>query len=145
MIEINKIIFNTICFKFLSINFFKRIHQCHIPFQLCRYRYFIKLNETKNQQLNWVWKAPEISISIKNHSLPINIIFITLKKSMSAYFWSFTPFKCKKTTKRHILKRKAMCAGEAFAPSAPKCINKFLNLLQIYFILFEYAISQWYN
>ena len=26
--------------------------------------YFIKLNETKNQQLNWVWKAPEISISI---------------------------------------------------------------------------------
>jgi len=92
-----------------------------------------------------VWKAPEISISIKNHSLPINIIFITLQKSMSAYFWSFTPFKCKKTTKRHILKRKGMCAGEAFAPSAPKCINKFLNLLQIYFILFEYAFSQWYN
>jgi hypothetical protein len=92
-----------------------------------------------------VWKAPEISISIKNHLLPINIIFITLQKSMSAYFWSFTPFKCKKTTKRHILKRKAMCAGEAFAPSAPKCINKFLNLLQIYFILFEYAFSQWYN
>ena len=57
----------------------------------------------------------------------------------------YRPFKCKKTTKRHILKRKAMCAGEAFAPSAPKCINKFLNLLQIYFILFEYAISQWYN
>jgi len=76
----------------------------------------------------------------------INIIFSQLyKKSMSAYFWSFTPFKCKKTTKRHILKRKGMCAGEAFAPSAPKCINKFLNLLQIYFILFEYAFSQWYN
>ena len=64
---------------------------------------------------------------------------------MSAYFWFFTPFKCKKTTKRHILKRKAMSAGEAFAHPAQKCIKEFLNLLQIYFILFEYAISQWYN
>jgi len=50
-----------------------------------------------------------------------------------------------KDNQKTYFKKKAMCAGEAFAPSAPKCINKFLNLLQIYFILFEYAFSQWYN